>query len=133
MTYFNSDFKKARRPPKSKKPLRRTGIKKKFPKASGEAVIFTMIANTRGNKCQVCGKQIIEFGAGNFSHLLSKGTRPDLRLNPKNILIMCFNMNGSGCHNRYDTIAESKLLEANYKMWKPIFELRDKLKTFINS
>ena len=58
-------------------------------------------------ECSICDIPIYEseLSTWHFSHLRSKGARPDLKLNPKNIVIKCKQCHGqehaSGKFNNY--------------------------------
>ncbi len=92
-------------------------------KKTGEKELFTKIASERQPYCEVCGKHIGQWKVHNFSHILGKGAYPSLRLNPENIVIMCWDF-GRGCHEKWDTGDREKLTGE----WEKIFELADNLK-----
>lgn len=64
--------------------------------------LFEEIWNERPHKCNNCGLQIKEAKAHNFSHLKSKGSRPDLKYDKDNIEIACSTLDRKdkeeGCH-----------------------------------
>lgn len=62
-----------------------------------EKSLFLEIWNEREHKCVECGKYLAEAKAHNFSHIKSKWSRPDLRLDKNNIEILCFR-----CHFKKD-------------------------------
>lgn len=65
---------------------------------TGELALFIEIWGSRPHYCVKCGKWL-----GNdpkpafFSHIKSKGARPDLRLDPNNIELLC-----EECHHKYE-------------------------------
>lgn len=109
------------------KPLKRTALKKKFPKKTGEGLVFQNIWQTRAHQCEVCESPItrVDGGVGMFSHVLSKGSAPDMRLDEENILLMGDGINGNcNCHFCWEfRTAEMREIE----MWKPIFLLQEAL------
>ena len=63
-------------------------------KPTGEKELFLKIWDARERICVKCGDNLgQEPLAQYFSHIKSKGSRPDLRLNPDNIELLCFD-----CH-----------------------------------
>lgn len=58
--------------------------------------MFVAIAAEREHVCEVCGVTLHELRHWNFSHLLPKGTYPDLQLDPRNIRLQCFD-----CHEQW--------------------------------
>ena len=75
----------------------------KFPKKTykrkntWEKDLFLQIWNERQHICNKCGKNLPKMRTWNFSHIKSKWSRPDLRLDPNNIELLCF-----ACHFEYD-------------------------------
>ncbi len=70
---------------KVKKPL-----KKKYPKATGEAKVFKQIWIERPHFCEHCGNGLPEPPlAIYFSHDIRKSKENSQRLNPKNIRLHC--------------------------------------------
>ena len=113
--------------PLKRTPLKRTALKKKFPKKTGEGVVFENIWNTREHKCEVCDDPIkrVDGGVGMFSHILSKGSYPDMRLDEENILLMGDGINGNcNCHFEWEFRTEEM---RDIEMWKPIFLLQEAL------
>lgn len=85
-----------------KKPLKRKR------KATGERELFLKIWDERPHICtnRLCRRSLgDEPMAYYFAHVLSKGSRPDLRLDPENIVILCLS-----CHCQYDQ-GDKKLIE----------------------
>lgn len=62
-----------------------------------EKELFLEIWNERPHECVECGKYLKEPKAHNFSHIKSKWSRPDLRLDKNNIELLCFR-----CHFKKD-------------------------------
>lgn len=91
MTYFNSDPK----PEKKVKPpyqgLKRMGIKRTFPKKTGEAELFLEIWNERPHVSQISGEPLgDEAHTYMFMHILSKKNYSRLRLDKNNIWLGTF-------------------------------------------
>lgn len=68
---------------------------KKRRKITGEKAVFERIWNERPHVCERCGRSIREAKAINFAHKERKSQRPDLRLDPANIELVC-----ARCHVR---------------------------------
>jgi hypothetical protein len=86
------------KPPKKEKknkPLKKISDKRRERLKNwwGEKDLFLEVWNEREHKCNECWKYLKEAKAHNFSHIRSKGARPDLRLDKSNIEILCF-----ACH-----------------------------------
>lgn len=105
-------------------------------KVTGEAELFAEILaeyddpmgeNSAIIRCWVCGSRISHPRPHNFAHILSKGSSPKLRLYKPNVRIMCWNIEGTGCHTKWDTVAHSDLKDP---MWDKVKKLRDELKEF---
>lgn len=113
---------------KQKYQLKRTPLKKKFPKKTGEGEIFNLIWKTRQHNCEVCGQSLkrVNASVGIFSHILSKGSYPDLRLDEENILLMGDGLYGNCfCHPIWEMRTAGM---RNIEMWRPVFLLQDSLK-----
>jgi hypothetical protein len=97
-------------------------------KATGEKETFhevlDMLPEDETTKCFVCGKLISVVTHHNFAHILAKGKYASFRNNPENIRIMCYNINGTGCHTRYDFYPKSELTDP---MWDKVWELKTQL------
>lgn len=77
-----------------------TGIKKKFPKPTGEGKMFLTIWSERPHYCtnQKCKEYLGEEPLAHFfAHLKSKGAHSEARFDKKNITLLCFD-----CHFIYD-------------------------------
>jgi 5-methylcytosine-specific restriction endonuclease McrA len=79
-------------------------LKRKFPKPTGEKPLFLAIWAIRPRLCTNCGD-----GLGDepktfyFAHIKGKGANPELRLEPSNIRLLCFE-----CHRIYDQGTEEQ-------------------------
>lgn len=96
--------------------------------ATGEAEIMeAMVQNLPDHeiRCFVCSKRIAVLTYNNMAHILAKGKYPAYRLYTENIRIMCFNIEGTGCHNRLDHHPKSTLIEDG---WEKVWDLQEKLK-----
>jgi hypothetical protein len=60
------------------------------PKPSGELELFKKIWSERPHVSEISGKPLGKFNVCYFSHVISKGSRPDLRDLKENILLMTF-------------------------------------------
>lgn len=58
-------------------------------KPTGERQVFEAIWKSRPHVCEVCGAILREPRAHNFAHIIPKSRRPDLRLDPDNIRLLC--------------------------------------------
>lgn len=65
-------------------------------KATGELQVFKEIWNERKHICQCCGASV-DGRPANFSHILSKGAYPALRLEAQNIMLKC-----ERCHHEWE-------------------------------
>jgi hypothetical protein len=100
----------------------------KVRKATGEKDIFEVVLENNGDEpvhCFVCGKRLTFLTHHNYAHVLRKGTYPKFRLNPNNIRIMCYNIDGTGCHTKFDFHPRSELKGPG---WEKLFELEELLK-----
>lgn len=90
------------------KPLKRTPLKKKFPKPTGERELFLEIWEERPHYCtnKDCQEYLGEEPLTHyFAHLKSKGAHNELRLDKDNIALLCFD-----CHYIYDNGDRSKII-----------------------
>ena len=121
----NYDRKQAKKKAAGKKTGKYTYVRQ----ATGEGELFRELAlNTIGDeptRCFVCGKLVAVVTHNNMAHVLAKGKYPKMRLEPENIRILCFNIQGTGCHSLYDHSPHSELKGEG---WERLFELRDRLK-----
>lgn len=121
----NHDLKQAKKKAAGKKTGKYTYVRE----ATGELEMFREIAlNTIGDeatKCFVCGIKVAVVTHNHMAHILPKGKYPKFRLNPDNIRILCFNIQGTGCHSKLDHHPHSELKGEG---WERLFELRDRLK-----
>lgn len=120
---------------KTPKPLKRSPLKKKF-NATGEKNVFKSVIDRLSDnepcECFVCGTPIALVMPHNFAHVLSKGKYPKMRLEPRNIVLLCHKIiasekgsNGQGCHYAFDFTPHSELKGEG---WEKIFNLREELK-----
>ena len=91
-------------------------------KATGEAKVFAEIWEHRPHECEVCHANILEASAGNFSHLLPKGSYRALRLDPRNIILKCL-----ACHDRWHQHGAAGLRYSF--LWRKVITLHDELKS----
>lgn len=114
---------------KKKAAGKKTGKYTYVRQATGEGEMFREIAlNTIGDeatRCFVCGKLIALVTHNSMAHVLPKGKYPKFRLNPDNIVILCYNISGDNCHYKYDMTPHSQLKGEG---WEKLFELREQLK-----
>jgi len=98
--------------------------------ATGEGEMFREIAlnqlSEEATRCFVCGIPIAIVTHNNMSHVLPKGKYPKFRLNPDNIRILCFNIQGDGCHSKLDARPRSEIIDN--PDWQELFELETQLK-----
>lgn len=63
-------------------------------KTTGEAEMFRKIWDERPHVSQISGKKLLDHGHrfwySQFAHIVSKGARPEMRLDPDNIVLMTF-------------------------------------------
>ena len=59
-------------------------------KPSGELEVFKEIWDERHHVSELSGKPLGKFNVCYFSHIISKGSRPDLRGSKENIMLMTF-------------------------------------------
>jgi 5-methylcytosine-specific restriction endonuclease McrA len=67
-----------------------TPLNQKKPKNSGQLAMFKSIFLKGNLKCEVCGKPITTFNRSNYHHVKLKSIHPSEKLNPDNIMILCF-------------------------------------------
>ncbi len=66
-------------------------------KPTGELDLFKALWEVRHHICTNCGVGLGSFNVGFFSHIKSKGSCQQLRLDPTNIQILCLQ-----CHYAFD-------------------------------
>lgn len=118
----------------AKKKAENKITKKPAFKATGEKDLFHIILDSFGDdpiKCFVCGKRLSIVTHANFAHILRKGRYERFRLNPDNLRIMCYNIQGTGCHSIFDNNPRSEII--NKPEWQKVFELEARLKEEYNS
>lgn len=97
-----------------RKPLKRTKIKQKQKKSTGEYELFLEIWKEREHTCTNCKDNLDRFvdeEIGNpspilFSHIKSKGSCPELRLDKSNIELLC-----PTCHHIWEFSSKEKFYE----------------------
>lgn len=111
---------------------RRSTLKKHFRKPTGEAELFKEIWN------DLEPEQRVSFVTGfplpdqhemrsyYFSHVLSKGSRPSLRLVKKNIVLMTLKEHQLWETGKHKIKSDPKL----FRVWKKVFDLAEELKLF---
>lgn len=83
---------------------KKTHVKSKARKATGERELFLKIWEERSHYCQHCGMYLGEEPKSfYFSHIKGKGAYPELRLDPNNIELLCYE-----CHHKWDFGDEKK-------------------------
>lgn len=81
----------------SEKPVAKLPPQKRR-KSTGEAVMFRAIWSTRKHICINCKDNLgNEAKTFFFAHILPKSRYPEKRLDPNNIMLLCFD-----CHREYD-------------------------------
>jgi len=96
---FKPNPKPEKTPKKAKKPLKRTSIKKRV-KKTGEVDVFFEMVKEHGDEtiyCKCCSKPLYSLSPINFSHVMPKSIAPELRLDKRNIWIVC-----ELCHQDWD-------------------------------
>jgi len=114
--YWNADPK-----PTPKFKDRSKGIKKKFPKPTGEKEFNTALYKKRGGKCQITNEPV-PFKAICFMHVLSKGAYSKYRLFNYNVMLV-----KEEIHWLYDNSSKEELLK-KYPKASIIYELKEELK-----
>lgn len=113
-TRFEAQIRKQKDKPNNihtfkRKPLKRTKIKLKSKKPTGEYEVFLEIWKEREHKCVNCKRNLDGFideetqnpSVMLFSHIKTKGVRVDLRLNKENIELLC-----PTCHYSHEHIGD---------------------------
>lgn len=87
----------------------RQRAKKVVIKSTGERKVHLEIWDERPHFCQHCGVNLERFVDSKgrpiphlFSHIKSKGSRPDLRLEKSNFELLC-----PDCHHRYEFVSRN--------------------------
>ena len=121
MNYFNPDPKSEKKPKKPYAGIKRSSIKKKFPKPTGEKALNDKIYVERGGVCGITGLPVPNKPI-NFLHVLSKGAFPKFRLKRYNVLLVVERI-----HDLYDNSSKEKLL-AEFPKAIRIYQLKEILK-----
>lgn len=120
--YWNSNPKPEKTPKKPYKGLKRTALKKKFNKPTGEKDLFLEIWNERPHVSEINGDPLGETPhVYFFMHVVGKKAYPNFRLKKKNIKLATFDQ-----HYYYDNGGPCP--DPNPKDWDKIHELADELK-----
>jgi hypothetical protein len=111
---------------KQGKPMKRTAFKK-VRKSTGERALFERLYNRCQGRSEVSRALLLPPTHERFhsqgSHLLPKGTHPELRLMPDNIVMITTEE-----HNAWHSTGDKrKLIESNIG-WEPIVERYETLK-----
>jgi len=111
-----------RKQDKKKAAGKSSGPYKYVRKATGEKAVFEQVLDNLDEfetRCFVCGIRIALVTHHNFAHILPKGKFPAERLNPEYIKLMCYNIQGTGCHTKLDFWPKSELTAPEWdKVWK---------------
>jgi len=83
---------------------------------------FMEIWSERDHYSEISGEPLYEFSPVYFSHLVTKGSRPDLRHNKDNIVLMTFDE-----HREWEFGDRDKLRKD--KKWNKVFKQFEKLKS----
>lgn len=113
---------------RQRKFTKASGYKLKPRKTTGEKEVFERIWLSRLHRCEVCTRPITrkKNSVDIFSHILSKGADPVLRLDEDFILLMGDGYYGNcSCHRKWETRTKNM---QQMEMWKPIFLLLDEAK-----
>lgn len=92
--------------------------KQRLSSGNGEAPVFEKIWSVRKHKCQnlECREDLPEPARAHyFAHIHSKGARPDLRLDLRNIVLLCLDCENKSCDEGWQSI----------KLPSPYKEMRD--------
>ena len=117
----NYELKQSKKKAEGKDTKKKTYVKK----PTGELELFRHLCATREHKCFICKKPLYVLTVSNFMHVIPKGKCEKLRLVEENIVIGCHDFESS-CHDVWDKQPRSKIKDN--PIWKPIFELEEKLK-----
>lgn len=90
--------------------------------AQGELALYKKLWGERPHKCSIktCGRLLAVFNLRYFSHCVSKGSHPELKLNEKDIDILCY-----PCHILWEN-QKDKLVDK--PEWSWLFEKYERLK-----
>lgn len=90
--------------------LRRQIQKEKFGgnNAEGNAKFYSYCLHHFPHVCENCGKPLPNATATNISHILTRGSHPEMAHDPRNINILCFD-----CHNLW----EHKTTRDRLRLW----------------
>ena len=90
--------------------LRRAIQKERFGgnNAEGNAKFYNYCLRHFAHVCENCGKPITNPTATNVSHILTRGSHPEMAHDPRNVNILCFD-----CHNLW----EHKTTRDRLRLW----------------
>ena len=90
--------------------LRRQIQKEKFGgnNAEGNAKFYSYCLHHFPHVCENCGKPLPNATATNVSHILTRGSHPEMAHDPRNINVLCFE-----CHNLW----EHKTTRNRLRLW----------------
>ena len=115
----------AQKEQKPKQGLKKSSIKYKTRKPTGEGVLFEAIWNTRKHVCVSCDNSLgNDAKVSFFSHIIQKGKRNDLRLLDRNIVLEC-----EPCHHTWDfgTLEQKSKMKSFDKKMEFIKEMDNEL------
>jgi len=113
-TRFEVQIEKAKQKPAKVYQVKRKPLKKVKKQPTGEYNVFLEIWDEREHVCVNCKQDLDRFvdeetGSPSpmlFSHIKSKGSRPDLRLDKNNIELLC-----PDCHHIYEFCGKEEFLK----------------------
>jgi hypothetical protein len=105
--------------------IKRTKLKKKFRKPTGELALMKIIYEETGGRCEITGEKL-PFDVWSFAHLLGKKAYPKFRLKKENVALVKREI-----HYIYDNDTEENLLK-KYPNAKVMYERKQLLKTEYN-
>lgn len=117
---------------KASKPMERKPFKAKKRKATGELALFIILYHERGRVSELSGLPLFPPGHPKFhhqgSHLLPKGTYPELRLRKENLSMVTPEE-----HATWETVKDKERLVALDQRWIPIVTRYYKLRREANT
>ena len=102
-----------------------------------EALLFETIKNKSienwTNRCWICDKEIKEFWASSFPHILSKGMYKAFRLFENNIWLTCNDINTNSCHHKLDKVVKQIQRDIWHKEFENLIASWEDVKDLINN
>jgi len=92
----------------------------------GEFALFVEIWKERPHYSEISGEPLGSFNVAFFSHILSKGEYPEMRMDKRNIVLKTIKE-----HMEWETGNREKLM--NNPKWKKVFDLQEELKLYANT